>query len=112
MCGPKIYRASKPEVAIGRFHIHGAVRRVVHRINETQRTGGVRQPRNLRNRIDGADGVRRVADRHQLRLRAELALQVVKIEVQSDSRMPTVRITTPFSSRASTENNLRRDRAP
>ena len=52
----------------------------MHRINETQRTSGVRQPGNLRNRIDCADGVRRVADRHQLRLRAELALQVVKIE--------------------------------
>ena len=54
--------------------------RVMDRIDETHRTSGVRQPRNLRNGIDCADGVRRIANRHQLRLRAELALQVVKIE--------------------------------
>ena len=56
------------------------MRRVVDRINERHRAGGVGHADDFGDRIDGAESVRSIADCDEARARSDLAAKIVEIE--------------------------------
>src|SRR5262245_8055145 len=76
----KLVRRADQEIAPPGRDVDERVRRMMHGIEEDQRAGLVSESGNLRNGVARADRVGSAANRHELGLRGELALQVVEVQ--------------------------------
>ena len=69
------------QIAAERAHVDERVRRVVNRVDERQRASLVREARRAGDVVDGAERVRRRADRDELRARADDRRKMIPVEL-------------------------------
>ena len=77
----ELVRRAHQQIAADRADVHQRVRRVVDRVDEAERAGVVREPGGGGHVGDRAEGIRRGADRQELRPRREGAFERVPLQL-------------------------------
>ena len=76
----KFVCGARQKIAIERTDVNQSMRRIMHGIDVTQRSGLARQSHDFLDIVDRPDRVRRVSDRDQPRMAGDLPCQVVHVE--------------------------------